>query len=83
MIHFFPAVYLNLSCSAYGRASVIQEQMTPTDGDDAEAYDLAAFTNSDGPYTLNEIYQTFSFCDKIQSIQDHATKERIGEDGVG
>eukprot|EP00435_Cladocopium_sp_Y103_P048361 s1194_g14.t1 len=39
------------------------------------AYDLAAFTNSAGPYTLNEIYQTFSFCDKIQSIQDHATKE--------
>ena len=32
-------------------------------------------TISDFRYTLDEIYQTFSFCDKIQSIQDHATKE--------
>ena len=32
-------------------------------------------TISDFRYTLNEIYQTFSFCDKIHSIQDHATKE--------
>lgn len=39
------------------------------------AYDLSAFTNSVGPYTLHEIYQTFSFCDKIERIQDRATEE--------
>ena len=41
----------------------------------SEAYDLAAFTDSEGPYTLYEIYQTFSFCDKIQIIQDYATQD--------
>ena len=28
-------------------------------------------------YTLNEIYQTFSFCDKIEIIQEHATKDKL------
>eukprot|EP00439_Symbiodinium_sp_Y106_P068050 s2780_g11.t1 len=27
------------------------------------AYDLAAFVGHEGPYTLHEIYQAFSFCD--------------------
>ncbi len=38
-------------------------------------YDIFAFTKSAGPYTLHEIYQTFSFCDKIERIQDRATNE--------
>ncbi|CAJ1353330.1 unnamed protein product, partial [Effrenium voratum] len=45
------------------------------------AYDLLAFTGIPGPYTLNEIYQTFSFCDKILAIQQKANKA-FTEDGA-
>lgn len=38
------------------------------------AYDLAAFVGHEGPYTLHEIYQAFSFCDKIAAIQQQAVK---------